>query len=84
MTPEGREQHERAVKIRKMKDKQLCEYIDRLREKNVIPADIPEMAKVRQQAVDDFLSDVQTCCKGIGQATIAKLRGFAKGDGFIS
>ena len=83
LTPEERDQHEQAVRIRKMTDQQLCEYIDGLREKTVIPAGIPEMEKVRQQAVEDFLSDVGTCCKGIRQATIAKLRGFAKGDGFL-
>lgn len=80
---EETEQHERATKIRKMTDQQLCEYIDELREKNVIPAEIPYMGKVRQQAVEDFLSDVQNCCKGIGQATIAKLRRFADGNGNI-
>ncbi len=66
MAPKEREQHERATKIRKMTDQQLCEYIDGIWEKNVIPAGIPDMAKVRQQAVENFLADVQTCCKGIG------------------
>lgn len=84
MTPEEREQHERATKIRKMTDQQLCTYIDELREKNVIPAEIPDIGKVRRQSVEDFLSDVQNCCKGVGQATIAKLRGFAKANGDIS
>ena len=69
MTPEEREQHERATKIRKMTDKQTCEYIDEL----CSP----------QHAVENFLYGVESC-KGIGQATIAKLRGFAKKEGFIA
>lgn len=70
MTPKEREQHERATKIRKMTDQQLFKYIDGL----CSP----------QQVIGDFLYDVENRCKGIGQITIAKLRNFARGDGFIS
>jgi hypothetical protein len=76
-TPVEQEQHELAVKIRKMTDAQISEYIARLRKKNVVPAEIPEMDKVRRQAVEDFISSIHPG-HGIGQATIAKLREYAQ------
>jgi hypothetical protein len=81
-TPVEQEQHELAVKIRKMTDAQISKYIAGLREKNVVPAEIPDMDEIRRQAVEDFISSVHPG-HGIGQATIAKLRKFAKGDDFL-
>ena len=66
-----------AVKIRKMTDAQISEYITRLREKNVIPAAIPDMDEIRRQAVGDFISSIHPG-HGIGQVTIAKLREYAQ------
>lgn len=78
MTPEEREQHERATKIRKMTDQQLCEYIGGLKDtgEQIRPASI------RRQAVEDFISRIRPG-NGIGQATIAKLRKYAQEEGFI-
>lgn len=78
MTPAEREQHERATKIRKMTDEQLCGYIDGLKDtgQQICPTSI------RRQAVEDFVSSIRPG-NGIGQATIAKLREFAKANGDI-
>lgn len=78
MTAAEREQHERATKIRKMTDQQLCEYIDGLTDN----AEQIHPASIRRQAVEDFISSIHPG-NGIGQATIAKLREFAKANGDI-
>lgn len=83
MTPEEREQHERATKIRKMTDQQLCKYIDGLKEKNRIQANFPDMSKISAFAVNEFLMNLNNC-KGVGQATIAKLWKYAKKEGFTA
>jgi hypothetical protein len=78
MTPEERELHERATKIRKMTDQQLCGYIDGLKNGN------PEhISKIEKFGVNEFLLNLPNC-KGIGQATIAKLREYARKEGYTS
>lgn len=79
MTPEEREQHERATKIRKMTDQQLCEYIDAGADYS--PED--RFPVISRQAVEDFISSIRPG-NGIGQATISKLRKYAQEEGFIS
>ena len=71
-TPDELRQHEQAVKIRKMTDQQLCEYIDR------ISADRP--------SVEDFfrcLDEQAGSGSGISTGIIHKLRKIAVKEGFL-
>ena len=77
-TAEEIRQHERATKIRKMTDKQLCKYIDGL--KNTVTAGLA--ISKQNQAVEDFLSGIRPG-NGIGQATRGKLWDYARENGFL-
>ena len=71
-TPDELRQHEIAVKIRKMTDQQLCEYI------NGLSADRPR--------VEDFLrrlDELSGTGNGIGRVTVNKLRRIAIKEGFL-
>ena len=62
MTDTEKEMHDRAVKIRKMTDEQLCKYIDDTQGKN----------DTRDKSVSKFLTCVAGM-KGIGKTTENKL-----------
>ena len=71
-TPDELRQHEIAVKVRKMTDQQLCEYIDGL------SASLP--------SVEDFLrrlDELSGTGNGIGRVTVNKLRRIAIKEGFL-
>lgn len=71
-TPDELRQHEIAVKIRKMTDQQLCEYIDGL--SKAVPS------------VEDFfrcLDKQAGSGSGISTGTIHKLRKIAVKEGFL-
>lgn len=76
-TPEEIEQHETAIKIRKMTDVQICNFMEELRSNE--HADIP---KISAFAINEFLINLHEC-KGVGQATVAKLWDYAKERGFL-
>ena len=71
-TPDELRQHEIAVKIRKMTDQQLCEFIDRL--------------SISRPSVEDFfhcLDKQAWSWSGISTGTIHKLRKIAVKEGFL-
>lgn len=71
-TPDELRQHETAVKIRKMTDRQLCEFIDRL--------------SISRPSVEDFfrcLDNQAGSGSGISTGTIYKLRRIAIKEGFL-
>lgn len=71
-TPDELRQHETAVKIRKMTDQQLCEFIDRL--------------SISRPSVEDFfrcLDKQAGSGSGISTGTIHKLRKIAVKEGFL-
>ncbi len=70
-TPGERDRHETAVKIRKMTDEQLCDFVDR-----TAPA----------FGVGQYLRHLDELAgtgNGIGAGTIAKLRKIAQEEGYI-
>lgn len=69
-TPKEIEQHETAVKIRRMTDAQICECFNNWE------------TKIRIAAVQEFLSGLPDY-KGIGQATREKLWDYARERGFL-
>lgn len=74
-TLEERSTHERAVKLRKMTDTQLCSYIDGLTSGGSITA-----------GVEAFIDHLDKACgtgNGIGKSTVHKLRRFAQQEGYI-
>lgn len=71
-TPDELRQHEIAVKIRKMTDQQLCEFIDGL--------------SASRPSVEDFLrrlDELSGTGNGIGRVTVNKLRRIAAQEGFL-
>ena len=71
-TPDELRQHEIAVKVRKMTDQQLCEYIDGL--------------STSHPNVEDFLrrlDELSGTGNGIGRVTVNKLRRIAIKEGFL-
>lgn len=72
MTDTEKEMHDRAVKIRKMTDEQLCKYIDDTQVKNLLTL----LSRV------SFLPCVAGL-KGIGKTTENKLYYLAREKGFI-
>ena len=72
-TPLERAQHEKAVKVRKMTDSQLCEFIDTLSDK-----------AQANNTVENFIQHLQEHgYRGIGTATLAKIKSIALKAGFI-
>lgn len=71
-TVEEIRQHETAVKIRKMTDKQICAFLSELQHSgNKISEEI------RQKIINNFISSIEPG-NGIGQATLAKLKNYAR------
>lgn len=70
MTGEEKAEHEFAVKVRKMTDKQIYEFVNEISEKNF---------------VEGFIQRLETQSHtGIGPATIKKIKNFAVSEGFIN
>ena len=75
-----REQHERAIRVRKMTDAQLCEYLDGL-------AGVPLVGPTREEVINEFL--VELGVRGddglrMSDATIRKVREIAVSRGFVA
>ena len=82
MTEDERQKHERAVKLRKMTDEQLCDYIDK-----IIESSKTEKEKNTRPSVPDFirhLANKTGTGNGIGQSTVNKIRNFAVEEGFMN
>lgn len=77
MTETERRIHDRAVRIRKMTDEQLCEYLNSLANYK---------SEQNNSSVDDFICSLQEKAgtgNGIGKATVGKIKEFAIAEGFI-
>lgn len=76
-----REQHERAIRVRKMTDAQLCEYLDGLTAGN------RPSGPTKEEIVNDFLAELGV--RGddglrMSDAAIRKVREIAVSRGYIS
>lgn len=75
-TPLERQQHDIAVKVRKMTDAQICDFIDDLQ------------ATAAGDRIKEYLQLVTLYSgnhrNGIGDKTIAKLRQIAEDEGYIN
>lgn len=80
MTEDERMKHERAVKLRKMTDEQLCDYVDTLVEQ------AGKKEKNTRPTVADFIRHLGSKVgsgNGIGQSTVDKISQFAMAEGFM-
>lgn len=81
-TEDERAQHDRAIRVRKMTDAQLCEYLDSL---SGAGAPVPA-GPSKEEIIAAFL-DGLAIRRGDGlrvsDATIRKLRSMAQRDGFL-
>ena len=75
LTPEERAQHDFAVKVRKMTDKQLYDFVNAQR-----PAPAPA-GPSKAQIVKEFIDLCATNGKRMGPATIAGMRAVAREAG---
>lgn len=88
-TEKESELHDRAVKIRKMTDEQLCEYVDRKEQEAAESAykrglKEAEKSKDAVGSVKDFLEEIQKSkIPGVGTVTINKLKRAAAEHGYI-
>lgn len=83
--------HEKAVKLRKMTDDQLCQYIDGLKDEAYEDGfnagknqEKPVVEK--SNGIEEFLQRLDTMSgtgNGIGKSTVYKLRKFAEKEGYI-
>lgn len=76
MTPEERAQHDFAVKVRKMTDKQLYDFVNAQR-----PAPAPA-GPSKAEVVKEFIELCATKGKRMGPATIAGMRAVAMEAGY--
>ena len=72
-TPLERAQHEKAVKVRKMTDSQLCEFLDTLTNEVQNNKTVKSFLKLLEES--DY--------RGIDSATVAKIKDIALKEGFI-
>lgn len=82
LTPIERIQHDRATRIRKMTDAQLCAYLDEIQAQGEALDDIA----IRRHGIEAFLSHLASMAgtgNGIGAGTVAKLRKLAEGMRFL-
>lgn len=75
-----RAQHDRAIRIRKMTDSQLCDYLDSLERgrQNAYPS--------KEEIVESFLNVITIRREDglrVSDATVRKLRSIAEREGFI-
>ena len=71
-TPKEIQDHDTAVKVRKMTDEQLCEFI------NGLSASLPSVADFLRR-----LDELSGTGNGIGRVTVNKLRRIAAQEGFL-
>ena len=92
MSEQERGFHERAVKIRKMTDEQLCRFVDGLYDrglqegKKVIQPQKNISRAFQKNAVASFVLRLDTMSgtgNGIGKATVSKIKKFAEEEGFV-
>lgn len=79
-TETEREQHERAIRVRKMTDAQLCEYLDTL------AAGHHQKGPTREEVILDFLDALgirETDGLRVSDATIRKIKEIARKRGFL-
>ena len=77
------EQHDRAIRVRKMTDAQLCAYLDELEGRNrpiVISQD--ELDKVINGFIDSLATRSDTGLR-VSDATIRKIRAMAVENGYL-
>lgn len=77
------EQHDRAIRVRKMTDAQLCAYLDELEGRNrpiVISQD--EREKVINGFIDSLATRSDTDLR-VSDATIRKIRAMAVENGYL-
>ena len=82
LTPIERIQHDRATRIRKMTDAQLCTYLDELQATGEALDDVA----IRRHGIEAFLSQLSSMAgtgNGIGAGTVATLRKLAEGMRFL-
>lgn len=82
--------HERAVKLRKMTDEKLCQYIEWERADCIEQAykegfeDGRKGSGAGEKTVESYLNDIQSAgISGIGAVTLNKLLKVAKENGYI-
>lgn len=75
-----REQHERAIRIRKMTDAQLCEYMDGLETGSCPP--VPSKEEIVEEFLDT-LSIREDDGLRVSDATIRKIKMIARRHGFL-
>ena len=75
-TDDERDQHDRATRIRKMTDAQICSYIDGLEQKAAAVAAAP---KKTEDAIRHFVDSL-----AVRDATIRKIRQMAYEMGFLT
>lgn len=78
--------HERAVKIRKMTDEQICSYIDGLN-KAAEASKSQNTNKTASNRVKDFIRHLDSMSgtgNGIGKSTVYKLQKFAEKEGYLN
>lgn len=82
MTEDERQRHERATKIRKMSDGQLCDYIDALERKAEIPSGLTQNQVIekfiRALSIRENNSEVR-----LSDATIRKIKQVALSKGYL-
>ena len=81
--------HQRAVKVRKMTDKQLCQHIEDIKSNAYEDGykDGKKQGYKTSNVVEKFLQRLECMCgtgNGIGKSTVNKLRIFAKKEGYLS
>lgn len=77
------EQHDRAIRVRKMTDAQLCAYLDGLEGRNP-PTTISQ--DEREKVIDGFIDSLATRSDTglrISDATIRKIRAMAIENGYL-
>lgn len=82
-----KEQHERATRIRKMTDAQLCDYLDSLAPAHTCPHDCDGAPGATARVIDRLLCRLDESCgtgNGIGKSTVFKLRKFFEKEGLLN
>ena len=81
-----KEQHERATRIRKMTDTQICEYLDSLNRTRCCPSDCDGAPGSAARIIDRLICRLDESCgtgNGIGKSTVFKLRKFVEKEGLL-
>lgn len=82
-TDAEREQHDRATRVRKMTDAQLCEYLDKLVQEAM---HLSDQVPTREEIIEGYLREISIRTDDglrISDATIRKLREIAVRRGYL-